>query len=496
MAEQKKQKVVTTTLDSLDFGPDVINYETEGPMHKYPKPESVTSRHLYGDIITIALPSFLELVLTQLTSMADQIMVGNLPGNLGVQGLSAVGLSMNPKFILMTALMAMNTGTTAMVARLRGMGDQKRANRAFRMALLFNLVLSTIMMILGVLITRPLIRLVAGNGISPETYEFACEYLRIQMWGFVPLCLTNTITSSLRGIGDSKMPLFYNTTANVVNVIFNYLLIYGKLGFPYMKVAGASLATVIGQTVAFCIALGVLLSRSRYIYLDFKEKFEFDWEDLKSIVNIGIPSMIEQVFMRIGIIIFTRLVTSLGDVAYATHQVCMNIQSMSFMTGFAFATSSTTLMGQSLGKRRLDMADNYTRHTCTVGYITSTVIAILLAVFGGTVVSWYNKTPEIIALGGRLLLMVAIMQPFQSSQFIQAGALRGAGDTKFPAMVTFVTVLGLRSILGILCIKVLGWGLWGAWIAMVGDQLVRTILMQIRYRQGKWRFLKLSNSQS
>ena len=253
MSSVQKQKVVKTTIDTLEFGE--IDAEKEGKYKKYKLPDGVDRGMMRSDILTIALPSLVELVLTSLTSMADQIMVGRLPGQLGVQALSAVGLCMNPKFILMTALMAINTGTTAVVARYRGMGNQEKANQTFKQSLIFNIFLSAIMMVIGVVFARELIGLIAGNGISETTVEYAVTYFRIQMYGFIPLMMTNTVTSTLRAIGDSKMPMVYNTIANVVNLFFNYGLIYGKLGMPEMDVAGASLATVIGQCVAFLIAM-------------------------------------------------------------------------------------------------------------------------------------------------------------------------------------------------------------------------------------------------
>ena len=288
------------------------------------------------------------------------------------------------------------------------------------------------------------------------------------------------------------MPLFYNTVANVVNVFFNYCLIYGKFGMPFMGVAGASLATVIGQLVAFVIAFTIMLKKGRYVYLDFKEKFEFSKTIMSNVIGIGLPAMLEQICLRIGIIIYSRIVASLGDVAYATHQICMNIQSMTFMTGMAFANSATTLMGQSLGKRRLDMADNYTRMTRSMSFALSCVIGVGLALFGGKIVEIYNSTPEIIEIGGRLLLTVAFVQPFQSSQFVTAGALRGAGDTKFTATVIFVSTLIVRSAIGYLFVIVFNWGLIGAWFAIVVDQLLKTSMIFYRYQQGKWRFLKLA----
>jgi putative MATE family efflux protein len=326
-----------------------------------------------------------------------------------------------------------------------------------------------------------------GSGISEETLALGVQYLNIQLYGFIPLCLSFTVTAVLRGIGDTKTPMVYNTLANVINLIFNYIMIYGKFGCPEMGVAGAAWATVIGQTVAFFIAVGVVISKKRYIYLDFKEKFKFDMVLMNNVISIGVPSMIEQLFMRAGIIIYARTVAGLGDTMYATHQVCMSIQSMSFMMGNAFANAATTLMGQSLGKRRYDMAELYMRQTRNLGIICSFFLILVLVTCNKAIIALYNDTPEVIAMGSKILLLLAASQPFQADQFITAGGLRGAGDTRYTAFVIAITVLGVRSGLGVLAIKVFDWGLWGAWIALIADQLLRTGLMGLRYKSGKWK---------
>ena len=214
---------------------------------------------------------------------------------------------------------------------------------------------------------------------------------------------------------------------------------------------------------------------------------------MSNVLGIGLPSMLEQLCLRIGIIIYSRIVASLGDIAYATHMVCMNIQSLTFMSGMAFQNSATTLMGQSLGRRRLDMADNYTRMTRNISFWISCVIGVILALFGGQIVNIYNSTPEIVEMGGKLLAIVAITQPFQSSQFVTTGALRGAGDTKYPAVVIFICTLIVRSVLGYIFVIQLNMGLIGAWFAIVVDQLLKTAMIFARYNTGKWRFFKLHN---
>ena len=498
MAEEKKvkTKIVRTTLDRLPYG-DFTAENVQARKKETAIPEGVHSRELIRDVAIIAWPSLLELILAQLTSMADQVMVGRIPGEAGVQGLSAVGLAMQPKFLLMIMVMALNVGSTAVIARYRGQQNREKANQVFRQALLMNFVLGIIFLTIGRLSSSWLVSLMAGGRkatIDAATLQQAVDYLNIQLYGFIPLMFTFTITAALRGIGDSRVPLFYNTTANVVNVIFNYIMIYGKFGCPAMGVIGASWATDIGQCTASAIAIYSVWGAKRYVGIDFKEKFRFDGEILRSVVKIGLPAMIEQAFMRVGSIIFTRAVSGLGTVMFATHNICMNIQAMSMMIGQAFAVSSTTLLGQSLGKRRYDMAVIYMRFTRIVGFCVSACVGVLVVLFRSKIVGIYNSTPEVIAAGSAILLLIGCAQPIQAEQFIISGGLRGAGDTRFSAMVTAVTVLLIRSGLATLTIRVLGWGLWGAWIAMLCDQIVRTLLMYYRYNTGKWAQMALEHA--
>jgi len=484
--QNKKHTTVQTALDDLPYGP-IDSPDAHGPVRKANAPEGISSKRLLSDVTLIAWPSFVELVLTQLTSMADQVMVGRMPGAEGVMGLSAVGLATLPKFLLMTMVIALNVGTTAVIARCRGQQDQKKANQGFRQAMLLNLVMSAMLMVVGLLCSEWMIRFMSASGVAEQTLKYGVQYLNIQLYGFIPVCLTATVTAALRGAGDTKTPMVYNTVANVVNVVFNYLLIYGKCGFPAMGVAGASLATVIGQTTAFFMAMYVALGKKHYLSLNLRERFVFDRDIMRNVTAIGIPSMIEQLIMRAGILVFTRTVASLGENMYATHQIVMNIQSMSFMVGQAFGTSTTTLMGQSLGKRRYDMAAVYMRKTRQVGFWVSIVLMVLMAVFGRQLIMLYNSTPEVVEMGAGLMLVVAVMQPIQCGQFIVSGGLRGVGDTRYNAMVVLITTLGVRAILSVIAVNVFHWGLWGAWIALFADQGLRSILILHRYSSGRWK---------
>lgn len=487
-----ESKQLYTTLDRLPYGDDTLNNDLK-VTNKLP--QGVKSKELYQDIIRIAWPSFIELLLTQLASMVDLMMVGSMGGSahpeIGTDALTAVGLTTQPKFLLMAAFVAMNTGVTALVARSKGTGNKEHANLIVRQGLMLTFIITAILSVLGTVFAKPLVLFMGAK--DATVTKLATQYLQIQMIGFLTLALTSTITAALRAVGDSKTCMIYNLIANIVNVIFNWLLIYGNWGFPELGVAGASIATVIGQFVAFIIAFIIILRGNGFLKLQLRLGFRPNKATLGNIVHIGFPAMAEQLLMRAGMIIFVILVASLGKIEYATHQVCMNIQALSFMTGQAFAVSATTLMGQSLGKKRTDMAQAYCSRTRTIGFVFSILLGIIFAFFGGHIVAMYNSTAKIVKMGGYIMLFVAFLQPFQSSQFIIAGALRGAGDTRATAVITSITVLIIRPFFAFAFIA-MGMSLYGAWAALACDQMIRSALVLYRYQSGKWKLIKVKNA--
>lgn len=472
-------------LDFVDPGNDDIDGHGKQDRVNKDLPSEVNSGMLYNDVIQIAWPSLIELTLTQLASMVDLMMVGSL----GPWAITAVGLTMQPKFLMMTMFMAMNVGATALVARYKGQDRPEKANIILSQAMFLTLTLSIIFSIIGYVFAEPMIKFMGAS--DAESLWGGSTYLKIQMIGFLPMALTTTITATLRGVGDSKTAMKYNLVGNLINVILNYTLIYGHFGFPAMGIAGASLATIIGQGVAFILGARVILRKDGYLYLRIKDVFRPRMKYLKRIFNIGVPAMIEQIVMRAGIIIYSKTVASLGTVVFATHQIAMNIMALSFMSGQAFSVSATSLVGQSLGKKRPDMAQAYSSRTRRIGMIVAMTMGAVFFLFGKQIVGLYSDDLVVVTEGARILKIVALIQPFQSSQFILAGALRGAGDTRTTAIITFVTVLILRPGLAIIAINFLELGLIGAWLALASDQFFRSLLIVLRYNSGKWKNIKI-----
>jgi putative MATE family efflux protein len=444
---------------------------------------------LQKTVVGIAAPAVIELVLTSLTSLADMVMVGRL----GPYAISSVGLTNQPKFIMLSVFIAFNVGTTALVARFRGQGNKADAEVASMQAVLLTGFAAAVLMVPGILFAR---RAVLFMGADAETVDAAAAYFRILMIGLIPTTLPLAISAMLRGVGDTRISMRYNITANVVNIVFNYLLIYGNFGFPRLEVAGAAIATVIGNTVACAMALNAVMGTrfrlwgspvSEFIALKFSAaNFRPDFPMIKRIVRIGIPSAGEQFVLRVGLLIYTLTITSLGTRVFAAHQIVLSILNMSFVNGQAFGIAASSLTGQALGRGDPAAARAAAAACRRMGSLVSTAMGLLMFLFRKELLSLFTREGDLIALGVGIMIVAAVLQPFQSSFQIYAGALRGAGDSLYPAISMAVGILGIRPLLAFLGIKALGLGLMGAWLALLFDQFTRFLLIRRRFVAGKW----------
>jgi putative MATE family efflux protein len=449
---------------------------------------------LQKTVVSIAAPAVAELVLTSLTSLVDTVMVGRL----GAYAISAVGLTNQPRFVMLAVFVALNVGATALVARFRGQNDKASADIVTVQAVLLTIAAAALLTVPGVLFAEPMVRFM---GAEPDTVEAGAAYFSILMMGFIPTALPIAISALLRGVGETKISLRYNVAANLVNIFFNYLLIYGKWGFPELGVRGAAIATVIGNCVSCAMALyaiaGARFHRIKGRASDFIElrltrrTIRPHWPMLRRIVKIGLPSAGEQFALRAGLLIYTKLITTLGTEVFAAHQILLTILNLSFVNGQAFGIAATSLTGQSLGRKAPQDAVASAAACRRMGSIISTTMGVLMFVFRRELMTLFTYDQSIIELGAAVMILAAGVQPFQSSFQIYAGALRGAGDSLYPALSLAVGILVIRPLLAFTTVNVLGWGLFGAWLALFLDQTIRFFLIRIRFKKGKWVGIKV-----
>ncbi len=436
---------------------------------------------LWSEIASITLPAFIELVMTSLFGMVDMIMVGQL----GPAAITSVGLTHQPTMFLLAVFAAVNIGTTTLVAWNIGARKKMEARNVTRQTIVLNLILGTFISVLGIVSAPAIVRFM---GARPDTINYATKYLRIIASGLGFQALNMGITASLRGAGETKIPMIYNVGSNLLNVFGNYVLIYGKLGFPRLEVTGAALSTTLARLLS-CLAGFYVIYRSRHtkMHLSIKGNYKPNKNIIKRIFSIGLPAAIEQFILQGGLIFFARTVSGLGTLSFAAHQIGLNISSLSFSPNMAFAVASTTLVGQSLGAEDEEKATRYAHvvHKLAIG--GSLFISLLFILFSHPMALLYTDDIAVAASAGTVLKIIALCLPGQATQLSLGGALRGAGDTRYPLYASAIGIWGVRALLAYIFVNFLHWGLNGAWIAYVLDQYLRSVIILLRFRSGKWK---------
>ena len=441
------------------------------------------------NIFHIVWPVFIEVLLGSLFGMVDMMMVGRISEH-AAQAVSAVGMTNQPVFLGLSFVQALNVGGTAIIARYYGAKKYKNISLVLKHVMLlamlgFVLPISVLMIVLTPYVLSFL-------GADSSVIEVGSGYFRVIMLGFIFQSFSFTMTAALRGIGETKIPMRNNLIANSLNVLGNAVLIYGLFGFPVLGVTGAAISTALSNVIAMSLNLRYVLSKKSVLYLDFKEKFEFRFEMMKDLIRIGLPTALEQLALRVGIISFLNIVSGLGTNVYAAHQISLNILNLTYSPAQAFGITASTLMGQSLGAKNEQLARIYTRMCQRIGFVIAIGMSLFIFFGSKTLAEFYSTDTEIIRNTMIALTIVAFVQPFQSHQLITSGALRGAGDTVWPLIAIFVGSVLIRVSLGYVFVNIFYLGLAGACYAVFIDQFIRWLIILFRFKSGKWKNIRIS----
>ena len=449
------------------------------------KGELPSAKQAYGKCLSIACPSAIESVLVALVSSVDTMMVSSL----GPKAISAVGVTGQPRMLMMTAILSLNMGVTAVVARRRGEGDMIGASKTLKQSLWINLMLGAIMVAISCFLTEPIMRLA---GAQAEYIADSVAYFRIIMSGQFFACIGMTINAAQRGCGNTKVSMRSNVTANLVNIVFNYLLINGNFGFPKLGVVGAAIATAIGHMVAFLMALySVVHPHKGELNIVDGGKWGFDKKTLSSVTKVATGAFTEQISLRAGLFAFSSIIARLGTIQFATHQISMSLSQLIFSFADGLGVASSSLVGQGLGMRRPDLSTVYGKIGQRCSMLIGFTLSLLLVIFRRPLYGLFTDDAQVIALGMRLCYFVAAVCMIQTSQVVISGCLRGAGDSRYVAVTSLVSIGTFRVGLSYLLCYPLGIGVYGAWIGFLVDQCTRLVLNYTRFHRGGWTKIEL-----
>ncbi|WP_293721236.1 MATE family efflux transporter [uncultured Cetobacterium sp.] len=378
------------------------------------------------EIIKLAVPAVGEMILYMLIWVFDTLMVGKYGGQTAV---SAVGFSSEIMYTFINILigMGLSISITSIVARSLGGGETKKARDMGNVGLKLGIGITTLVFLVFYISSKDILILA---GAKDDVLTLGYRYMRICSMGLLFNMSTNILNGIFRGCKNTKTPLYGAALLNIVNLSLDYVLIFGKFGFPELGIEGAAIATVTGNVVAFLFILNSL--KKLPFKLSLKDKMEF--KNMKELVKLAIPSGLQEGAFSIVRLLSVMMVMRLGSLAFSANQISVTIESISFMPGWGFAISSVSLVGYSIGKKDLKEAREYANVSLFLAVMVMGFFSLVFLFFSENLVRLFIKSDEVevIALGAACLMIGAIQQIPTAIDMVLSGALKGMGDTKTP----------------------------------------------------------------
>ncbi len=435
----------------------------------------------------MAWPVVVQQVAFTMVQLVDTLLVGHL----GKDALAGVGLGSIVFWIPQSGIFAVGAGALAVVARNVGAGQRERASVTAAMGLMMVLAWGVLLALVMALAADPLLRVM---GAEPAARDAGVTWMRAASIGFPLTALLWVGNASLQGAGDTRTPMIIMLVVNLVNAVVAYTLINGPGPFPRLEVLGSGLgATSAGVSGAVLVLLALAVGRGG-LQLEPVAALRPDTAEMKRILNVGLPVGLENLQFNLAFMVYTRIIASLGSAALAAHRVTLSVEGLAFNPGFALGVAAATLVGQSLGAERPDLAERSAKAALVWATIIMTSMGVVLMVFGEPITSLFvsgEDADEVVDIGRQLLFVFAFAMPAMALSLTLAGGLRGAGDTRAVLAIGVFGIWVVRLLPAYLLAIVLGFDAPGAWLAAVLDINSRGVLTWLRFRQGKWKAIKV-----
>jgi len=431
-------------------------------------------------IFALAIPAIGEMMSHTIVWTADTAMVGRLTA----ADIAGVNLGVQMMFTLSNIMGAVGIGATALVARNIGAKDNERAEYIAGLALSIGIIVALMLGILGIIFADTIFNIIVDD---PEVIRIGTGYTRIIFVGAFFVIPSIIGSSIIRATGNTVIPMVAALTANVANIVGDYVLIFGKFGLPALGAKGAAIATAGAQGLVLIINMVFLIKGVNGIKLRRKNMFNFRKETMKTLIGLSLPAGLET-FMNEG----SRLLSSfwiaqLGTIAFAAHSLAVAAESLSFMPGNGFAVAAAALVGQSLGAEDHEMAQKVAKRSVFYSSVLMGAVGLAFFFLPYPIMRFFSTDTASVLEASKAIRIGAFEQIPIAIAMVMSGALKGAGDTNGPFRISLVTNFLFRLPLIFAIVFLIKGNIGHVWMATVVQYGVEAALMVVRYRRGHWR---------
>ena len=426
----------------------------------------------------LAGPIFVETLLVMMLGAVDTFMLSRYSDN-SVAAVGVVNQLMNLVFLLFEVI---SLGTSILCSQYIGAGQRDKVIQVVGTSLLFNFFFGILVSIALLFLAEDLLMLM---GLRPDLMTDGLPYMQI-VGGFAFLqALSLSLSASLRSADKAKYPMYVAMVVNVLNIIGNYALIFGKFGMPALGVEGAAISTSFCRFVSVIILFVILFKK--HIPSFPKELFTpFPWVELKNLLKIGIPSAGEHMSYSLSQIVITYFINIISNQALATRSYVTNIVMFTFIFALSIAQGGAILIGHLVGMKKIQAAYTIGKRIMRMGAAMSVSLALLTALFGKQILSLLTSDPWIIATGASILWIEVFLEHGRALNFFGVNALRSAGDIYFPVNVGIIVMWTVQVIGSYVLGISMGWGLVAMWAVFALDENIRGLIFVHRWNSFKW----------
>lgn len=425
----------------------------------------------------------LEMCMESLFGLVDVFWVARL----GSDAIATVGLTETALTLVFVIAIGLATGAAAVVARRIGEKDPAAAGEAAIQAIILGLVISTIVAVIGFIYAPGILRILGG---SDSVVRTGTNYTRIIVAGSATVFLLFLINSVFRGAGDAAVAMRVLWLANLVNICLNPFLIFGWGPFPELGVAGSAVGTTIGRGTGVLFQLWILFSGKGRITVR-RDLIRIDTAVMRTMLRLSVSAMFQYLVQMASWIAVVRIIAGFSSAAVAANTLAIKIVLFAILPSWGMSNAAATLVGQNLGAKKPDRAEDAVWRTGLFNMIFLGAIGVLFIAFAGPIIGLFTDDPEVAPIAVRGLRMLALGNVSYAYGMVMTAAFNGAGDTFTPTMLNLVSFWVVQIPLAYFLAIPLAMGPTGAWTAVLTADTLLAVLSIAIFREGKWKLTKL-----
>ena len=437
------------------------------------RPRKIIRRKLFN----LTSPIFVETLLIMLTGAVDVFMLSRYSDETVAAG-GVVNQLLNLVFILygITTL-----GTSVLCSQYLGARQKKNVAQVIGVSLLANLLMGLLVSAGLFFFAKPSLQLM---GLDDNLIGYGVSYMKI-VGGFSFLqALSMTFSAILRSHNKAYYPMFVTLMINILNVIGNYLLIFGHFGAPRLGITGAGISTSASRLVAICLLAYLLFTRVTP-FPALKLFKPFPWDKIKNLLTIGLPAAGEQVSYNLSQVLITYFSVMLGTAALTARTYAMNIVMFSYVFAMAIGQGAAISIGHLIGEDRDNAAFSVEKYSIKLAMLVSVCISVLTALVGTDIFKLLSSNPEVISIGATVLYIDVVLEIGRAVNITSVNSLNAAGDVMYPFITGVIVMWGVATLLAYVLGIWWGWGLNGIWLAMALDENIRAVVFERRWKSRK-----------